>query len=96
MYRRDSVLLLPMIAGSVIRCRPVGMLKMKDEPVEDYKLLAVPIDKAFGGYSHIQDIAQARSHLATHVPDVGFFIAKIPSQAASRNSDSGIFSFFSL
>jgi inorganic pyrophosphatase len=29
----------------VLRCRPVGMLKMEDEAGEDTKLLAVPIDK---------------------------------------------------
>ncbi len=36
---------VPLISGSVIRCRPVGMLKMTDEAGPDSKLLAVPIDK---------------------------------------------------
>jgi len=35
----------PLISGSVIRCRPVGMLKMTDESGIDAKVLAVPIDK---------------------------------------------------
>ena len=35
----------PLITGGVLRCRPVGMLKMEDEAGEDTKLLAVPIDK---------------------------------------------------
>src|SRR5687768_5617748 len=35
----------PLITGVVVRCRPVGMLRMKDEAGEDTKLLAVPIDK---------------------------------------------------
>lgn len=35
----------PLISGSVIRCRPVGMLKMTDESGPDAKILAVPIDK---------------------------------------------------
>ena len=35
----------PLISGVVLRCRPVGMLKMEDEAGEDTKLLAVPIDK---------------------------------------------------
>lgn len=56
------ILPLPLIPGSVIRCRPVGMLKMKDEAGEDTKLLAVPIDKVFSGYSHIHDIAQVSPH----------------------------------
>jgi inorganic pyrophosphatase len=32
----------PVIPGSVIRCRPVGVLNMTDEAGEDAKLLAVP------------------------------------------------------
>ncbi len=36
---------VPLISGSVIRCRAVGMLKMTDEAGPDAKLLAVPIDK---------------------------------------------------
>lgn len=35
----------PLLAGSVIRCRPVGVLKMTDESGVDAKLLAVPVDK---------------------------------------------------
>jgi len=34
-----------LISGVVLRCRPVGMLKMEDEAGEDTKLIAVPIDK---------------------------------------------------
>lgn len=36
---------VPLISGSVIHCRPVGMLKMTDESGVDAKLLAVPADK---------------------------------------------------
>lgn len=35
----------PLLAGSVIRCRPVGVLKMTDESGADAKVLAVPITK---------------------------------------------------
>ena len=56
------ILPLPLIPGSVIRCRPVGMLQMTDEAGTDTKLLAVPVDKVFAGYSHIQDIAQVSQH----------------------------------
>ncbi|MFT6791637.1 MAG: inorganic pyrophosphatase [Cellvibrionaceae bacterium] len=31
--------------GSVIRCRPIGLLRMTDESGEDAKILAVPIEK---------------------------------------------------
>jgi inorganic pyrophosphatase len=36
---------VPLITGVVLRCRPVGMLKMQDEAGDDTKLLAVPIDR---------------------------------------------------
>jgi len=56
------ILPLPLVPGSVIRCRPVGVLKMSDEAGSDEKLLAVPDDKVFSGYTHIQDITQVSSH----------------------------------
>jgi len=36
---------MPLIHGSVIRCRPIGVLQMTDEEGDDGKILAVPIDK---------------------------------------------------
>lgn len=36
---------LPLISGSVIRCRPLGVLNMSDEAGIDAKLIAVPVDK---------------------------------------------------
>lgn len=36
---------IPLLSGSVIRCRPVGVLKMTDESGDDAKVLAVPVDK---------------------------------------------------
>ncbi len=36
---------VPLISGAVIRCRPIGMLKMTDEAGEDHKVLAVPVSK---------------------------------------------------
>ena len=56
------ILPLPLIPGSVIRCRPVGVLKMSDEAGSDEKLLAVPVDKVFTGYSHIDDIDKVSPH----------------------------------
>lgn len=46
----------PLIPGAVIRCRPVGVLKMTDESGEDAKLIAVPHSKLSKEYDHIQDI----------------------------------------
>jgi inorganic pyrophosphatase len=46
---------IPLISGSVIRCRPVCMLKMSDESGEDAKILAVPVDKLCSGmYKDVQ------------------------------------------
>ncbi len=36
---------VPLIPGSVIRCRPVALLQMTDESGDDNKVLAVPIEK---------------------------------------------------
>ena len=43
----------PLQPGSVIRCRPVGVLKMTDEAGEDAKLIAVPHTKLSKEYDHI-------------------------------------------
>lgn len=56
------ILPLPLIPGAVIRCRPVGVLNMVDEAGGDEKLLAVPVDAVFAGYSHIHDIHQVSPH----------------------------------
>ena len=46
----------PLMPGSVIRCRPVGVLKMTDESGEDAKIVAVPHSKLSKEYDHIQDV----------------------------------------
>ena len=56
------ILPLPLVPGSVIRVRPVGVLRMKDEAGSDEKLLAVPVDKVFAGYAHIHDIDKVSEH----------------------------------
>src|SRR5499427_9738676 len=44
----------PLITGVVVRCRPIGMLKMDDEAGGDAKILAVPVDKLTGLYRSVQ------------------------------------------
>ncbi|MGP1954660.1 MAG: inorganic diphosphatase, partial [Arsenophonus sp. NC-QC1-MAG3] len=46
----------PLQPGVVIRCRPIGVLKMTDESGEDAKLIAVPHFKLTKEYDHIKDI----------------------------------------
>jgi inorganic pyrophosphatase len=40
--------------GVVVRCRPIGMLKMTDEAGDDAKILAVPVDKLTTMYRDIE------------------------------------------
>jgi inorganic pyrophosphatase len=47
---------VPLIAGSVIACRPVGVLKMTDESGDDAKVLAVPIDKLCKSFRKASDV----------------------------------------
>ena len=45
---------VPLMPGVVVRCRPIGMLKMQDEAGSDEKLLAVPVDKLTSIYRNVQ------------------------------------------
>jgi inorganic pyrophosphatase len=45
---------MPVVAGCVIRARPVGVLLMDDEKGVDEKILAVPIDAHF--FTHYKDL----------------------------------------
>lgn len=44
---------IPLNCGSVVRCRPVGMLKMTDESGVDAKIIAVPVPKLTPLYDKI-------------------------------------------
>ncbi|MGX5914933.1 inorganic diphosphatase [Aliidiomarina sp. Khilg15.8] len=46
----------PLQAGTVITCRPVGVLQMSDEKGEDAKVLAVPVSSISKEYDHIHDV----------------------------------------
>ena len=43
--------------GTVIECRPVGMLEMEDEEGIDTKIIAVPVEKVDPFMSHIKNIS---------------------------------------
>jgi len=67
----------PVVHGSVIRVRTIGMLQMTDESGVDAKLLAVPISKLCKDYDHIQshnDLPKALldriAHFFTHYKDL--------------------------
>ena len=44
----------PIQVGAVVRCRTIGVLQMDDEAGGDAKLLALPLDKLYPPYRHIQ------------------------------------------
>lgn len=68
---------VPLITGVVVRCRPLGMLRMTDEAGPDAKLLAVPIDKLCNLYRDIKsprDLPESTlsqiSHFFQHYKDL--------------------------
>ena len=68
---------VPLISGSVIRCRPVGMLNMTDEAGVDAKIIAVPVSKLSGEYKKVQkpedlpaSLLKQVSHFFEHYKDL--------------------------
>ncbi len=52
----------PVVPGSVIRSRPIGMLEMEDEEGIDTKIIAVPVsklDKTFDNIKTVDDLPEA-------------------------------------
>lgn len=67
----------PLISGSVIRCRPIGVLNMTDESGDDAKILAVPIDKLSKTYRSVRGfrdmpggVLDQISHFFEHYKDL--------------------------
>jgi len=61
------VMPVPLIPGSVVRCRPVGVLKMTDEAGSDSKIVAVPINKVSLLYRHIESVRQLPDELLDRI-----------------------------
>jgi inorganic pyrophosphatase len=75
----DVLVITPfaLMPGVVVRCRPIGLLKMTDEAGGDTKVLAVPIDKLTPLYRSIQaarDLPESMlaqiSHFFAHYKDL--------------------------
>lgn len=67
----------PLQVGVVVRCRPLGMLRMEDESGIDAKLIAVPVEKLCPMYKAIQEtsdlpelLLQQISHFFEHYKDL--------------------------
>ncbi len=59
----------PLISGSVVRCRPVGILNMVDEQGPDSKLIAVPVSELSPLFDQIkapEDLSPALLHSIEH------------------------------
>ncbi len=75
----DVLVITParLVTRSVVRCRPIGLLRMTDESGSDAKVLAVPIDKLTPLYSKVvsfRDIdvlkIQQIEHFFAHYKDL--------------------------
>ena len=67
----------PLIPGSVIKCRPVAVLKMTDESGDDAKVVAVPSDKVSSRWGHVHDkddmpeeLMERMAHFFEHYKDL--------------------------
>ena len=75
----DVLVIAPfsLIPGTVIRCRPIGLLRMTDESGKDAKILAVPVDKLTTRYQHVhkpedigEELLNAIEHFFKHYKDL--------------------------
>ena len=67
----------PLAPGVVIRCRPVGVLKMEDEGGVDAKVIAVPVSKLTPLYDHVKStddlpelLMKQTAHFFEHYKDL--------------------------
>lgn len=66
-----------LLPGVVVRCRPVGILRMTDESGIDAKILAVPVDKLSARYKDVQkpedlgvELLASIAHFFQHYKDL--------------------------
>lgn len=57
----------PLFPGVVVRCRPIGILKMTDDGGEDAKVLAVPVTKVLPIYSKWESPADVNELLLRQI-----------------------------
>ena len=66
-----------LLPGVIVRCRPIGMLRMTDESGPDAKILAVPVDKLSARYRDVQkpedlgtELLASIAHFFQHYKDL--------------------------
>ena len=57
----------PLIAGTVICCRPVGVLKMSDEAGDDAKIISVPVRRVTRIYDAVQEVSDLPETLVNSI-----------------------------
>ncbi|HCU06229.1 MAG TPA: inorganic diphosphatase [Holosporales bacterium] len=57
----------PVIPGSVIRCRPIGVLMMEDESGIDEKILMIPVDKLNPFFQNIKNYTDLQPYLLEQI-----------------------------
>jgi inorganic pyrophosphatase len=67
----------PIVAGAVVRVRPVGVLLMEDDKGGDEKLVTVPVNETFPYYASVEEhtqlppiVTQQIEHFFTHYKDL--------------------------
>jgi inorganic pyrophosphatase len=75
----DALVISPfsLLPGTVVRCRPVGMLRMTDESGKDAKILMVPVSKLTPRYEAVlkpedlgQEVLNTIEHFFKHYKDL--------------------------
>jgi inorganic pyrophosphatase len=68
---------VPVVAGAVVRCRPVGALMMRDEAGGDEKIIAVPVDSLAPFYANVRSyrdlpriVCEQIAHFFQHYKDL--------------------------
>ena len=68
---------VPVLPGSVIRCRPIGALMMEDEKGKDEKIIAVPVDELNPFHADVKcvsglpkNLTEQISHFFEHYKDL--------------------------
>lgn len=55
----------PIEQGCIVEVRPIGMLKMVDQGIEDFKILAIPVTDFH--WKHIKKLSQVTPHLLDEI-----------------------------
>ena len=58
---------MPVVSGSVVPARPIGILEMEDEAGIDHKILAVPTEKIDPHFSDVKDVSDLTNQMKLRI-----------------------------